>query len=80
MVRTLYKVKIFTLPACPCAFPLMQCVGALAKALNKAWEPCAMQLLEPMMLTGLSEVSMAIKKRGGWVLRPGSVPCSCWNP
>uniref|UniRef100_A0A7R9YR22 Serine/threonine-protein kinase TOR n=1 Tax=Chlamydomonas euryale TaxID=1486919 RepID=A0A7R9YR22_9CHLO len=33
----------------------LMCVGALAKALKKSWEPCVTQLLEGMMLTGLSE-------------------------
>lgn len=86
VVRALYKVKIFTFPACPCAFPLVQCVGALAKALNKAWEPCAMQLLEPMMLTGLSEVSNLsrickgrVGKRCGWGDGELRGPCSCWR-
>jgi hypothetical protein len=40
----------------------LQCVGALAKALVKSWEPYVQQLLEHMMLTGLSEVLVTALK------------------
>lgn len=34
---------------------LLQCVGALAQALNGLWKPYAQQLLDSMLLTGPSE-------------------------
>ncbi len=40
-------------PAC------LQCVGALSQALGSLWRPYAQQLLEAMILTGLSDTLVA---------------------
>lgn len=44
----------------------LQCVGTLASALGPMWKPYALQLVEPMMLTGLSETLVgAVRKVRG---------------
>lgn len=49
-----------------------QCVGILAEALGARWLPYAKQLLEPIVLTGLSDTLVAsLRKVGGrsWLKR-----------
>lgn len=35
---------------------MLQCAGVLAKALKGAWRPHAKELVEPMILTGLTDI------------------------
>ena len=43
------------LPCLRSAFPTLQCTGVLARALRGAWRPHMKGLVEPMIMTGLTD-------------------------
>ena len=47
--------------------PILQCAGVLARALRGAWRPYMRQLVEPMILTGLTDALVRALRVRQWL-------------